>query len=232
MIWIELLGPSGIGKSFIYQELLKQKIVLPIELCPYHPNKFVAHNKWCRFLLIRKFYRDFHKYIPIYNELDLMTQTVFKDGLVFYSDNQRARKSLEDYYLYKFKEFKFLQEKLKQNDIFFSEDGILHLNYGINEDNVHQILLPHVVIHLKASEDFVHNNRLKRIREKKSNMIEKEIPDEELPGVFSKNYLRYNQKMELLKKHYKNNFFEINVEENGIEAIIAKVQDIIKWAKK
>lgn len=189
MIWIELLGPSGGGKSFIYQELLKQKIVLPVELCPYHPNKFVAHNKWCRFLLIRKFYRDFHKYIPIYNELDLMTQTVFKDGLVFYSDNQRARKSLEDYYLYKFKEFKFLQEKLKQNDIFFSEDGILHLSPVYFEE-----INPRLAIVLEKDKELILRQRRERAKTN-PRLVEELFNEKELQAYLENYLLLYSNKL-------------------------------------
>lgn len=231
MIWIELLGPAGIGKSFLYNKLRERNIVNSTELSGFN-NCLLINNKFVRAYLTKKFYKDLNCFKTEYSSVDALTNEVFNKGLDTYTNDSRIKNKLQEYYHYKFKELKFLDHKLKKKDVFFSEDGIVHLNYGITQENINEILKPDFIISLTASDEFINNNRIKRINSQKGNIIEKQTSIEVLQHtVFPKNIRLYKEKTEVLKKVYKDRFFEINVEVDDVDLIVSKIEEIIKWIK-
>ena len=231
MIWIELLGPSGIGKSYIYKKLLERDAVRPAEYIGC-PNNWLTNSNLAKSYIARKFYRELHNFKFKEENIDILTKKVFQDGLNTYTDDIKIKDKMFQYYQYKFKEIKYLSDKLKSNDIFFSEDGILHLNYGVTAENIKEILRPDFIINLTASDEFINQNRLKRIAGNESNIIEQQTSEEELQKVvFPKNIALYKKKVNVLREFYKNNFFELNIQDQPSEMIIQKIEEIIKWIK-
>lgn len=232
MIWIELLGPSGVGKSYIYKNLVDNAVVAPVEILGGTKHEFLRNKKRLKPFIFRNFNRKLSQFKFDYNAIDRITNDVFNNGLDKYSNNVIVKQKLNDYYQYKFKEYKFLQKALKEDDVFLSEDGIMHLNYGITSDNVKKILVPDVIINLHASMEYINNNRYNRIRKNKANIIESISENEILEDLFSKNYILYEHKVTVLRKFYEDRFYEIDVENNNIESIISKVDEILKYHKK
>lgn len=233
MIWIELLGPSGVGKSYIYKEMLSRNKYIQPELNLSYKGLFFKmfspSHKMGSSLRYKEFRLEFSKFVPIYEKRDTETIHAFLQGLDLYTDEPIVKLNLSNYFHYKFKEFKFLQARMDNNSLFFSEDGILHLNYGVSDMNIHKILKPDFIINLTATAEYIQDNRLKRIKEKRHNLIEK-IHSESIliSEVFPKNYVNYNGKVDVLRQVYKDRMLDVDVESQSIEAIVGQIENQLK----
>ncbi len=226
MIWIEIIGPSGVGKSYLFKKLLLNDITLQPEFC--HLKSFPFPN----FIKKRVSYKKYHKALAnfdlVLNSSDLITIKSFLQGLDIYSENDTVKLNLANYFYYKFRELKYVQSFMAAKDVFLSEDGIVHLNYGITAESIDGMHLPDAVISLSASEAYIKENRLKRMESGKPNFAEKYHKKEQsIEKMFSRNYLLYSMKVDILHKKLKDKFFDINVENLSTEDIVSKIEKII-----
>ncbi len=230
MIWIELLGPSGIGKSFIFDKVVQSGV--DIGMATNKANNALLHRV-LRKIQRRKRQRDFNSLILEHTVRDQHTVQTFMQGLTNYSQNPIVQLNMCDYFHYKLRDFHFQKSNLSTDGVFFSEDGILHLNYGIDVDNIEMIHMPDYVIGLTASPEYIVNNRLQRIKSGKANLIEREFSENELlNNVFPLNFEVYNKKTCVIRNFLRERYFDINVEATPLPKIITEIDEILRCIKR
>lgn len=234
MIWIEIIGSGGIGKSYIFNELCKEHP----KFQPYN-NQSIVNNKILNFLpkqstLFRRFsIRDINKRIDRfkleYSESDENAIKVFFDSLPIFTDDPVVKLELCKYFSYRFREMKFFETHLKTSDFFLVEDGLIHLLIsGINSTTIKEISKPDILISLSASLEYVSKNRKKRISLNRPSLIESRIPDAEFFNVFfPRNFRIYKEKTLILKEFYGKNFHEIDVEMESLPSVIEKINEAV-----
>ncbi|TXK75404.1 hypothetical protein [Mesonia sp. HuA40] len=245
MIWIEFMGPAGVGKSFWFKRLLQEDLGL-------NPDIILAENYLAKsktklsdivfnlayscnlkkdFIIQKVCSQIKTSYRDDYNDSDLFHIGTFMDGLSVYDSNAINKLRLSNFYYYKIREFKVYEGLFKKDDIFLSEDGIMHLNFGDFSRANKKVRLPDVIINFEASDDFILKNRLTRINLGKGNLIEKMMTPIELE-TYIKNYnLMYREKVSRMKA-LNINVINIKVEEVNKNDNVEKLLKSIRSAKK
>lgn len=215
MIWIEFTGPSGIGKSFWYEKVIKlnnsfnsERIVVENylksssnltlkELC--YKVLFLCNIK--RSAITNLFFSKIKSQFKItHNKSDSSHIELFMKGLVNYDLNAINQLRLLNHYTEKFKEHKVHEYYLSKSELFLSEDGIVHTNFGNLSSCESDIVLPDLIINLKASDTYILKNRLNRINKGQANLIEQRIQRNDLKDYVKLYNANYYQKIEKLKQ--------------------------------
>lgn len=232
MIWIELIGPAGVGKSFIFNALRSTYSQFrPFEHIPVSPpvlgilSRNNALRRWVHTLNIQRKMRNFRM---DYNRVDEETISVFWDAMDVFTNSSVVKLELARYFHYRLREVKFHEKVLDDSGLFFSEDGLIHLLIlGLNPDNIRRIRKPDVLICLDASEIYIRENRVRRIQQGRPSLVEKSMSEDQLiHEFFPKNYRLYREKAKVLKDHYGPKFFEINVEDSPAQKTVDEIKSI------
>ncbi|MCG2431663.1 hypothetical protein [Aequorivita xiaoshiensis] len=245
MIWIELMGPAGVGKSFWFKRLLQEDSGLNPDVILAErylsKSKTKLSDKVFNLVYSCDLKKDFivqkvcsqvkNNYQDDFNVSDLFHIGTFMDGLSVYDSNAINKLRLSNFYYYKMREFKTYESLFKEDDLYLSEDGIMHLNFGDFSKANTEVRLPDAIINFEASDEFILKNRLKRIKLGKGNLIEKMMTPIELE-TYIKNYnLVYREKVNSLKS-LNINVIDLKVEEIDKNDNVLKLLKSIRSAKK
>src|SRR5690606_39227488 len=96
----------------------------------------------------------------VYTQAERDLANAFFRGLPQYDSDAIARLRLSAFYLEKMEQHKLMAHYLGPKDLFLSEDGLIHLNFGLEATNGG--LLPQAVILLDADDNYILKNRLGR----------------------------------------------------------------------
>jgi len=245
MIWIECMGPSGVGKSYYYQRLITQFPELNPDAILYNRIKeskyykaFPIHVrlgslfvKWnikpifFRNIVIQHTLKNIDKFDGFaFDEADKKfiasyfkgTDYLFEDAVLKLKKIEYFSKSL---LLYKAHEY-----FLKENDIYIAEDGIMH---QCNEFLYADVKYPKAVFYFKLDHKKLLQNRFNRIKTGNPTYIEATSTPEALEAYVT-NYNRvYKAKIEKLRAFGTIDIFEVESRtENCLPALIEKVKSI------
>lgn len=215
MIWIELIGPSGVGKSYWYEKFMQK-------YPEYEPRKKVLDN-----IYATEAYRQFPLKVKLMFQIYRLNlyrvSNHFKHKLFnyFFKSFQRKSKStftnkVDDVIIKKYLEhidalnepqiivlkkihyfhdvlirFKFYQHYLKENDIYIAEDGLMHLSsVFIKELQADKILV------FEKNFDVMLQQRLERAKKKPTTFIEYLFNEEELKKYIEDYYKLYASKVD------------------------------------
>lgn len=215
MVWFEFVGPAGVGKTYFFRKLLQHFPSL-------HPdrllvNRITASGDVSKFSLKVRLVAQLRQWGMLKNIADQMiiaaarrrlklTYTEaerrlvegFFIGLPQYDSDPVAQLRLSAFYLEKLEQHKLMEHYLGPNDLFLSEDGLVHLNFGIG--SVAGALMPDVVISLDADDAYILKNRLGRRKSAEANRNEQlKTADELTAYVFDYN-ATYRKKVNALQQ--------------------------------
>lgn len=213
MIWIELLGPSGVGKSYWYEKFMqkypeyeprqlvlnriytssefnRQSLKIKLMFYIYKMNIYKISNHLKHELyndLVEKFDR---KSRTIYNQNDEMIIKKYLENKDILNEPQIVILSKIKYFYDKIRELKFLEFYLLENDIYIAEDGLMHLSpIFISELQAEKIII------FEKSYKIVVNQRMKRAKERPTTFIEFLLKDEVLKKYIEDYYNIYKKKI-------------------------------------
>lgn len=251
MVWIEFMGPSGVGKSFWYNKIVEKfpeldppKLLFDrINKSSLHlkaPNKIKILSEISKLrykqLYFRKLYIEyFRNTIEQEKEFKYGTKeaeivNIFFEGISFSLTDPITRIKLCEMYAQKLKQHCIYDFILKEKDVFLSEDGIIHTNWGlgINRNDFNKIPLPNIILLFTGSEDYIFNNRKKREGGGAQTWVEATKNYEDLTEYVSSYHKLYNKNINFLKKSGIK-IVEINVEDEVIEEkIFAEISLLLK----
>lgn len=227
MIWIELVGPSGVGKSYWYNKLvqkhpefhLKNSLVKSI-ICYLrstgHADKrlrllsFIANNKalsnsglsvYAHNWLLNYGMEAFGKIRPgDSRELEALVALFLEDlGSI---EDPMLRLKMANLYTRRLKEFVCCRSLAEKDQPVLFEDGIIHNNHGICNQNFLKVetALPAKLIFLKADLEYIYRNRKRRIARGLGTFKEKDMSDEELLKETERMCSMYGRKIENLEQ--------------------------------
>lgn len=218
MIWFEILGPSGVGKSYWYEKFIRK-------YPEYEPKQLVLNNIYKS--------KEFNKlpigvklrfWIYMLNIYRISNHYKHKLTAYFFKNFQRKSKSIfteEDdliikqilanidsldepqiivlkkiaYINEKLTELKFYQFYLKENDIYLAEDGLMHLApVFITELQADYMLI------LKRNYKNLQNQRLSRAVKKPTTFIEFLLEEDQLKIYINEYYKFYDIKIKSITR--------------------------------
>lgn len=236
MIWIEMIGPGGVGKSFLNRELCKQyRDFRPYEWVPEASSelRFLPKgNHWRKRIHHRSIQRQIQSFRVDYEPGDEELVSVFLKGLSVFTESAVVKLELSAYFQYRIREMKFHEEMVKDRGLYFSEDGLIHLSIlGLDSKNLPIIKKPDWLIFINASESYVRDNRIKRMKDQAPSLVERSLPEAQFIQQFlPRNYRLYQEKANLLKEFYGSRFIELNVEALSSQEIIEEIYKVYKIA--
>lgn len=215
MIWIELIGPSGVGKSYWYQKFIdkypefepKQIVLNRIYLSSEYDSLSWKHKfmfKIYRMNIYRVSNHLKHKLFSYFlKTFQRKSKTIFTQK----NDDTVINKYLQHidalnepqiivlkkiaYFNQKLTEFKFYQFYLDKNDIYIAEDGLMHLSpVFINELQADKILI------FEKDYNTLLEQRLQRAKTKPTAFIEFIFEEEDLKNYIENYYQWYDKKIE------------------------------------
>jgi len=150
MIWIELIGPSGVGKSYWYEKFMKQypfyepkqlvlnriyksdeyaKMPLKLKVMFWLQRLSIYRiSKYFQNKLFSYFLKNFEKKSKnIYKNKDEVIIKSYLENVNILNEPQIVILKKISHFHQKLREFKFYQFYLNENDIYISEDGLMHL---------------------------------------------------------------------------------------------------------
>lgn len=230
MIQIELLGPSGAGKTTLFSEFIKNRKTLETFYTPEEALIKIAktqikknytinrrtflkwgflkkhHGKWSKDILIKYFPLAEKEIIPYYE--NLIKRSFISLAL---DENYEIKRRIQmlNFYYGCFKNI-FLLNYFGFNDVVLFDDGILH-NYSgtfFSEDldeifsmrGSKERILPSAAIFCNISEEGVFARRKKRIKEGKGTFLEVGLNDFQLRMLCKTSQKKYFDKILFLKK--------------------------------
>lgn len=221
MIWIEIIGPSGVGKSYWYEKFMKQYPEYePKQLALTQIYKSEEFNKsplkikilfWIYRLNFYRVSNHFkHKLFSFFlKRFQRNSRTIFiqKDDIIIkkYLENVDTLKEPQivvlkqiDYFHQKLMEFKFYEFYLEENDIYIAEDGLMHLSPVFIEE-----LQADMALIFEKNYETLVKQRLLRARKKPSTFIEFLLKEKDLKNYIQDYYELYAVKIESIFKNYK-----------------------------
>ena len=214
MRWIELLGPSGVGKSFVYNQLIIRNTNLD-------PNKKVlervrASKEYTHLpRKIKFFYLIYSLNLPrvsdlvkrqiihylkstfekkrkdIYNDTDLVIIDKYLNSILSLKDSSIITLKKISHFHQKYREHKFFDEFLEQDDLYLAEDGIAHLVPVFLTE-----FQPFKVIVLQRHVDNVIKQRLYRSKLTPTSFSEFLLNEKNLTELVRSDYKLYQDKLD------------------------------------
>lgn len=213
MIWIEIIGPSGVGKSYWYEKFMKnhpefEPKQLVLERI-YTSEDFVSFSlkTKCMFwiqrmnlyrvsnhfkhLLFSYFYKGFQrKSKTIFTAEDDIIIKKYLESIDSLNEPQIVILKKICYFNQKLTEFKFYQFYLKKDDVYIAEDGLMHLSPvfipGLQAD--------HILIFEKEYPTLL-KQRLQRAKTKPTTFIEYLLNEDDLKNYVQDYYQQYAEKI-------------------------------------
>lgn len=235
MIWIEILGPSGVGKSYWYEKFMQKypeyepkqlvlnriykseditKLPLKIQLMfwVYKMNLYRISNHF-KHKLFNYFFKGFQrKSKTIFTQNDDIIIKKFLESVDALNEPQIVVLKKISYFHQVLIEFKFYQFYLDKNDIYIAEDGLMHLSTIFIEE----LQVDKVLIFEKDYEKLV-MQRLQRAKTKPSAFIEFLLNEDELKNYIQDYYILYSTKIKSIIQNYKAaNTKVINLDESDV----------------
>lgn len=240
MIWVEMMGPSGIGKSYWYKYLTKKYWHITLEgvLSRYAQMAYTdlsrrgklkyiikglgvlpqKYHKGLRDEVVRAAIRKHGKLQPIAG--DRLSQDDIRKYLdVLWRSNAQLRdpirriKMVSHVLNKRLPKFMAVDRLSQGKEIVVFEGGILHNNRGITKEYVDdwpEALVPDFILRLIARDEYIYTNRKKRISSGGGTFIERGVPPKELQKMARQASLRYTEKVTLLDKKGAN-ILDVNV---------------------
>jgi hypothetical protein len=240
MIWIELLGPSGVGKSFWYAQFMRKYPELEPETLllkrVYERRKVLKFSFKIKlfFLLynlrIPKFSSFFKNLLGEYfiNSYPKIPQLYQKDNLIAekYLQNVRLYQEPEISILYKIQyfaktlnRFRAFEYYLKENDVFIAEDGILHLSPLFFEE-----INPDLAIVLEKDKELILRQRRERAKTN-PRFVEELFNEKELQAYLENYLLLYSNKLASLDS---DKIIKIQGDKDlGLETTYEKIKNLL-----
>lgn len=219
MIWIELIGPSGVGKSYWYEKFMQKypeyeprQLVLNQIYKSEDLTKLPLKTKFMFWVYRMKMYRisnhfkhklfnyflkDFHiKSKFIFTPKDDLIIKKFLKNIDTLNEPQIFVLKKIGYFHQKLIEFKFFQFHLEENEIYIAEDGILHLS-------------PIFIEELEADKVIILEKGYKKIVEQRSERVKKAstpplivslLDEKDLKSHIQNYYLRYKKKIQIVNQ--------------------------------
>lgn len=244
MIWIELLGPSGVGKSYWYNKFMEEypeyepqkKVVERI----YESKYFQIAPTWLKLVfflckirnirILRFFNRlIFNWYLNKFESFDKgiygqnfeeLIQKYLENILLINEPNISIIKKIE-YYTYKLKEFKFYEFFLHEDDIYIAEDGLQHLHPIYCES-----ICPNLYFYLDFDIEIIKKQRLKRASDNPTTFTEFLVNQYELKQIIELYYLQYFKKIESIKTERISNLKFINIKHDIKEELLKEIEKL------
>lgn len=235
MIWIEILGPSGVGKSYWYNKFMAkypdldpQGMVLKRIYQSDDYQNFSFKIK-CMFFIsnmnIYKFSNHFKLKLFSYflHNFERKSKNIFTAD-----DNILIKKYLAnvdclnepqivvlkkiDYFHSKLIEFKFYNFYLREEDTYIAEDGLLHLSPIFIEE-----LKPNKLLVFEKDFEKLLCQRVQRARKNPTTFIEFLFNENDLKNYINKYFIIYKQKLNSTTGSVnKENICTINLDEDDV----------------
>src|SRR5690606_31598813 len=123
MIWIELLGPAGVGKSYIYEQLSKRnKELIGFNLGTPETDLLSKLRMW----ITRGRKKIRQTIISDWTENELLTIESFLKGIDILYEHPLLKLEIYGYFYYRIKQLKHIFQSTDKNAVYLAEDGILH----------------------------------------------------------------------------------------------------------
>lgn len=248
MIWIEIIGASGVGKSYWYENFMQKypdyepkqlvlnqiyksedltKVSLKIKFMFWgYFMKLYSVSTYFKQKLFRYFLKDFQRkskavFTP---EDDLMIRKFLKNIDTLHEPQIFVLKKIE-YFYRKLIEFKFYQFYLEENEIYLAEDGILHLSPIFIEE----LQADRVLIFEKEYEKIV-AQRSKRAQEPIPPLIVTLFDENDLKSHIQDYYQRYAEKIKLINDMVPSS--KVKTIELDKEEVVKEMYHVITEAKR
>ncbi len=247
MIWIELIGPSGVGKSYYFKKLIDKNSYLRPE---HILIKRIKQSKeyLASPIYIKLLYVIIMLKIP---KLKTVSESLFINHFSRYLFNKDLLVNYEKYEeivntflmeVAKIPEPKFIVMKkielfsktlnrfilycnyFKENDIYIAEDGLQHLSPTFLNN-----FKPTLFIILKADKKKIIKQRLNRAKVSPTTLIEKIYNEKKLLSYLEDYYFEnYNRKLQIIKKTVPTISISISDENNVIRNIENEISKLKK----
>lgn len=239
MIWIEFLGPSGVGKSYWCQKFIEKypdyeinTLTLKRIRKSIHYSKSPLYIKFYFFLfylnvpklktftkqsLIIYFLRNFEKKDKsIYTINDENIIRKYLEAILKVEEPHILKLKRIEYFANQLRRQKFYNFYLEDNDVFISEDGLQHLApIFISE------LKPNLYIILNKDLSNITEQRLKRAKSNPTTFIEFLLDTNDLKKYLEVYYLIYQKKINDIKQiELKRNTLELDCDKQDIIQLI------------
>lgn len=237
MIWIELIGPSGVGKSYWYERFMqkhpeyepkqmvlnrihnsKEFVTVPIKIKVlfwiYNLNIYRVSNHF-KHKLFAYFFKGFQrKSKAIFPETDNVFIKKYLESIDSLNEPQIVVLKKIDYFHQKLIEFKFYQYYLQEDDIYLAEDGLMHLaSVFIPELQADKILI------LDKEYQKLLNQRLQRAKNKPTTFIEFLLNEKDLKRYVQDYYTMYSKKIDTIRQQ---------VPQENTKTIHLEKEDVVK----
>lgn len=230
MIWIEMMGPSGVGKSYWYRYIKQEyphitpEAVLsrraPMDALHLGRRGKIKQKLDSYGILPNRYLPGLHKEIArrTINRFGVVDQEVddkLPIDLVGYLDvlwrhNSQAKDPIRRAKMISF----VLRRRLprfiavailaSETDVICFEDGIVHNNGGISAeytDNNHIPCCPDYVLYLTADPAYVLNNRMTRLAKGRGTFVERGLSESDLEKLCCDARARVEKKVGHLAQH-------------------------------
>lgn len=218
MIWIELIGPSGVGKSYWYSAFLKkypsldpQTILLkrvyekrkemqfPFKVKLFFLLYHLHLPKLSFFFKIQLYHYLLAKYQPSLEQLreDEEIAKQYLESVQKYKEPQKSILEKISYFALKLREFRMYESYFDKEDIYLAEDGLLHLSPVYCK-----ALQPDLAIVLSKNKDVVIMQRKERAKTQ-PRLVERLLEGQALDDYVTHYYTLYTQKIESLESDSK-----------------------------
>jgi len=248
MIWIELLGPSGVGKSYWYEKFIKkfpefepkQMVLnhiynsdefstLPLKIkilfWIYKLNLYRISNHF-KHKLFTYFFKGFQrKSKAIFPETDNVFIKKYLESIDSLNEPQIVVLKKIDYFHQKLIEFKFYQFYLQENDVFLAEDGLMHLCPVFLEE-----LKADKVLILEKNYESLVAQRLQRAKKKPTTFIEFLLSEKDLKSYIKDYYQLYDVKIKSIIQNYQT--FQIKKIDLDEQHVLNEMYNFIVESKK
>lgn len=235
MIWIELIGPSGVGKSYWYEKFMQkhtefepQQLILnriyksadlwklPLKInvmfWVYRMNlyRISKHFKYKLFIYFLKVFESKSKLI--FNENDDIIIEKYLENMNILKEPQIVVLKKIAYFNQKLIEFKFYQHYLEENDIYIAEDGLMHLSpIFIKELHADKVLI------FEKEYDKLVYQRLNRAKNRPTVFIEFLYSEDRLKMYIEDYYKVYIAKIQcVIKNSDSNQTKRINLDDTDV----------------
>lgn len=213
MIWIELLGPSGVGKSYWYTrfiqkypELEPENLLLKraYEKRKHQPFSFKINcffffyklnipkfSSFFKLSLVEHFIKHYPKSKEEFQQDNIIAEKYLKT-VRLYQEPEVSILAKIQYFAEKLNQFRAFQHYLNENDIYLAEDGLLHLSPIYLEE-----LQPDFAIVLQKEKKEILLQRKKRA-ETTPRLVEKLFSEKELHAYLDNYFQLYESKIKAL----------------------------------
>ena len=235
MIWIEIIGPSGVGKSYWYDKFMQKHpeyepknlvlnqiyksedlTQLPLKIkfmfWVYKMNAYRISNHF-KHKLFNYFLKGFQrKSKTIFTANDEVVIGKYLISIDSLNEPQIIVLKKIAYFHEKLIEFKFYEYYLKEDDIYIAEDGLMHLSSAF----IPELQADKVLIFEKEFQKLM-DQRIQRAKNKPTAFIEFLLNTEDLKNYIQAYYQLYNAKIKAISQNMKpNQVHSINLEQADV----------------